>query len=87
MNGMCQHADPARMTAIGSRGVLMWGHSREGERMRPRLRLFTGDDDAEGGTALAEPVPRTSTWSDMRATVGPHRHVVAAVSVYLSVAG
>jgi hypothetical protein len=43
------------MTAIGSRGVLMWGHSREGERMRPRLRLFTVDDDAEGGTALAEP--------------------------------
>ena len=39
------------------------------------------------GTALAVPDPMTSTWSDMRVTVGPPAGGRAAVSAYLSVAG
>ena len=33
--------------------MLQRGHTREGDSMRPRLRLYTGDDD--GGTIVAEP--------------------------------
>ena len=39
------------------------------------------------GTALAVPVPMTSTWSDMPVTVGPPTAGWAAVSAYLPVAG